>query len=91
MISTNDNQEEPSSTIPSELETSSSLSLSSNLTDDTRIEQQDLNDTIIFNTITSGTDDRNSFSDWILGIIGGNRPTEKPIQLDPPEICEPCS
>lgn len=84
-----DIQEEPLSTIPSELVTSSSLT--SNLTDDVRIEQQDLNDEIILNTITSGTVDRNSFSDWILGVIGGNRPTEKPIQLDPPESCEPCS
>lgn len=89
MMSINEIQEEPPSTIPPEFE--SSTSISSNLTDDTRIEQQDLNDTIIFNTITSGTEDRNSFSDWILGIIGGNRPTEKPIQLDPPEKCEPCS
>lgn len=63
----------------------------SNLTDDTRYEPEDLNDTLIFNTITSGTDDRNTFSEWILGIIGGGRPTEKPIQLDPPENCEPCS
>lgn len=63
----------------------------SNLSDTNRHEPQDLNDTFIFNAITSGTDDRNSFSDWIIGIIGGGRPTEKPIQLDPPEHCEPCS
>lgn len=67
-------------------------SIPNNMTN-ARIEINDLNDTQhdIINTITTNGNDRNPLSEWLIGIIGGRPSTEKPIQLDPPEECEPCS